>query len=61
MKHVTFNETTYILFIENKDDIEDKSERWWTHLDYYAFLERKRFEDDFFIIFDDDEDQSFFG
>ena len=56
MKHVTFNETTYILFIENKDDIEDKSALWWTHLDYYAFLERKRFEDDFCLIFDDDED-----
>jgi len=56
MKHVTFNEITYILFIENKQDIEDKDTLWWTQLDYFAFLERKMFEDDFGIIFDDDYD-----
>jgi hypothetical protein len=55
MKHVTFNDTTYIVMIENKDDIEDKNMLWWTYLDYYRFLEYKRFEDDFSIIFDDEE------
>ena len=53
MKHVTFNETTHILFIENKEDIEDKSALWWTQLDYYTFLQLKMFEDEFFIVFDD--------
>lgn len=53
MKRVTFNETTYILLIENKDDIEDKSTLWWSHLEYYAFRELKRLEDDFGLIFDD--------
>ncbi len=55
MKHVTFNDTTYIVMIENKEDIEDKDVLWWTLSDYYRFLECKRFEDDFYIIFDDDE------
>ena len=45
MKHVTFNETTYILFIENREDIEDKRALWWSYSDYIVFRERKILED----------------
>ncbi len=41
MKHVTFNETTYTVLIENKDDIEDKSLLWWAYADYIVFRERQ--------------------
>ena len=57
MKHVTFNETIYILFIENREDIEDKNALWWTYADYIVFRERRILEQlYFFTVFDDDED-----
>ena len=57
MKHVTFNETTDILFIENRADIEDKTALWWSYIDYIVFRERNIMEQIyFFTVFDDDED-----
>ena len=56
MKHVTFNETTYILFIENREDIEDKRALWWSYSDYIVFRERKILEDLLLFTFYDDED-----
>jgi len=56
MKHVTFNETTYILFIENRADIEDKNALWWTYSDFIVFRERQILEDLLLFTFYDDED-----
>ena len=56
MKHVTFNETTYILFIENRVDIEDKTALWWTYSDFIVFRERQVLEDLLLFTFYDDED-----
>ena len=57
MKHVTFNETTYIVFIENRGEIEDKNALWWTYSDYIVFRERTFLEQLYlFTVFDDDED-----
>ena len=56
MKHVTFNETTYILFIENRADIEDKTALWWTYSDFIVFRERQILEDLLLFTFYDDED-----
>ena len=39
MKRVTFDDNLYIIFIGNKDDIENKSLLWWNKLDYYTFRE----------------------
>ncbi len=52
MKHVTFNETTQIAIIENREDIEDKTALWWTHIDYIVFRERTILEQ--FYFFNDD-------
>jgi hypothetical protein len=57
MKRVTFNETTHILIIENRGDIEDKNALWWTYSDYIVFRERTLLEQlYFFTVFNDDED-----
>jgi len=57
MKRVTFNETTNIVIIENREDIEDKKTLWWTHVDYIVFRERHILEQIYlFAVFDDDED-----
>lgn len=55
MKHVTFNETIYIVFIENRGDIEDKNALWWTYSDYIVFRERQILEDLLLFTFYDED------
>jgi hypothetical protein len=57
MKRVTFNETTHVVMIENREDIQDKRALWWTYIDYIVFRERNIMEQIYlFTVFDDDEE-----
>jgi hypothetical protein len=51
MKRVTFSETAHFIWIENKDDIEDKNALWWTYIDYIVFRERDLIERTYSLAF----------